>query len=333
MKLRRIFHPTDFSPTAAVALRFALETARRFEAELHVGHVVYGDREYWDDDDLDHLNDGDLERRLREHVFSEMVRMNWEHDHAVRLHYPVIRHATPDSGILRFARAQRVDLIVLGMHGRRGVRRFLLGSVASRVLHGAHTDLVVVPFGHRAPADGRILAPVDLCDRSAPLIRSAAELAWRVNAPLDLLHVLDLPLRPQQRREGVMGGELKSLTEVAAERLEILAREVENRKKTLVHVKSGSPGATILQFVDEHEVRLVMMASSGTSPDERVRRNPKDAAAYHDMRWAIGPVTERVVTHSDVPVWVLKRFSEPSKPKNQGVDVRQYTMSEIAREV
>lgn len=333
MKLRRIFHPTDLSPNAAVALRFSLEIAHRFDAELHVGHVVANGREYWDAEDLDRLDDADLKRRLREYVYAEMVRMNWPRDRDVRTRFPVIRHETPHAGIVRFARQWDVDLIIVGTHGRRGVRRFLLGSVASRVLHDAHTDLVVVPFGYRERSGGRVLVPVDLCDRSAPLLRNATEVAAKEEARLHLLHVLELPPAAQLLGEETAGAEVRTLPEVAAERLEALASSIDAAVKPLVHVKIGSPAAAILQYVEERDVRLIMMASSGMSPDERLRRYPREKGTYEELRWAIGPVTERVATHSEAPVWVVKKFAEPSWRGNEGVEKAQYTMAEIAREV
>ncbi len=333
MKLRRIFHPTDFSPCAAVALRFALETALHCNAELRVGHVIFGGREYWDEDGLENLDDSDLERRLREYVFSEMVRMGWEHVQAVPVSYEVIRHATADSGIVRFARARHVDLIVLGTHGRRGVRRFLLGSVASRVLHDAHTNVVVVPFGYRERDGGRILVPVDFADRSVPLLRAADAVARRLEVPVDLLHVLDISPRMAFMGEGEIKTYASSLTTVAEERLNGLAENVTAKTKAMVHVESGSPAATILRYTEEHDVRLVMMASSGMSPDERILRYPKQKAQYEELRWAVGPVTERVATYSEVPVFVVKRFVEPLRRTVAGVDENQYTMAEIAKKI
>lgn len=66
MEIRRIFHPTDFSRGADAALRYAIDTALRFEAHLLVGHVVYGGRAYWDGQVVQ--DDGDVYATLREHV-------------------------------------------------------------------------------------------------------------------------------------------------------------------------------------------------------------------------------------------------------------------------
>lgn len=331
MKLRRIFHPTDFSPNAAVALRFALEVAHSFRAELHTGHVVFGGGDYGDDGQTDDLSDGELEKRLREYVYSEMVKMNWDRVPPVRRRYFVIRHETPDGGIVHHASSAGIDLIVLGTHGRRGVRRLLLGSVATRVLHAAQRDVVIVPSHHRQLERARILVPVDLGDRSEPVIRAAGETARRMNATVDLLHVLEPGSDSLIRRFGE-NAEIRSLEDVIEARMAAMAAGT-TKEKTKVRVVSGQPAPAILDYAADHEVGFVMMASSGMSPEAMVRQHPVQNASIDELRWIISPVTERVVTHADVPVWVLKRFVVPGRPGDQGVDKDQYTMAEIAREV
>lgn len=331
MKPRRIFHPTDFSPNAVVALRFALEAAHSFRAELHIGHVVFGGTESWDDDQAGHLRDGEHEKHLREYVYSEMVKMSWNSVPPVRLHYPVIRHETPDGGITEYAGSAGIDLIVLGTHGRRGVRRFLLGSVAARVLHAAKSDVVVVPSLYRHVEHARILVPVDLFDRSEPVLRAAGETARLMNGTVDLLHVLEPESDSLIRRSGG-NPEIRSLEDVILDQLTVMAESIRN-EKTRVRIVPGQPAAAILEYAADNEVGFVMMASSGMSPDARLRRHPEQSVSSEEVRWIISPVTERVVTHADVPVWVVKRFPEPRRPGDQGVDNHQYTMAEIAREL
>ena len=56
----------------------------------------------------------------------------------------IVENRVPHEGILETATAQRVDLIVMGSHGRRGIQRFLLGSVTQRVLSHAEVPVLVV---------------------------------------------------------------------------------------------------------------------------------------------------------------------------------------------
>ena len=71
----------------------------------------------------------------------------------------------PAEQILRYAAAESIDLIVVGTHGRTGVSRVLLGSVAERVIRGAACPVLVVPTSHLRPSLEASTLPGVLADR------------------------------------------------------------------------------------------------------------------------------------------------------------------------
>lgn len=310
MTVRRIFHPTDFSPSADVALRFALQLAVRLDTELYIGHVLYGGRSYWDADAAPSPEDIDVETRLRESLVHRLQQMPHDHVDRMRPTYHVIRHEAPARGIISFAEQHDVDVIVLGMHGRRGIRRLLLGSVAFEVLHSAQTDVIVVPDHYAEDRGGRILVPLDLYERSGEVVAAAGKMSSILNTPLDLMHVLDLPESLQMRPDPSLRPDMSNLRQVVEERLDMLTEVMDPGVIVTLHVETGRPAGTIVKYVNEHSVRFVVMASAGMSPAERIRRDPGEGNDSKDLRWAIGRVTERVVSHSAVPVWVVKRFAD-----------------------
>jgi nucleotide-binding universal stress UspA family protein len=95
--------------------------------------------------------------------------------------------------IAAFATANRVDLIMMPTHGLGVFRRFLMGSVTSRVLHdaacpvwtAAHTDTPRAPHVPRT-----VMCAVDGTPRSAALLRCADHFCHAVNARLRVLHVV-----------------------------------------------------------------------------------------------------------------------------------------------
>jgi nucleotide-binding universal stress UspA family protein len=114
---------TDFSEGAEAAFRVAVEYARALHARLHLLHV------YWS-------SEVDVTRLLA--------------DAAARAgpDVPVTVAGTggdPAEEILRYTARHPIDLIVVGTHGRTGVSRVLLGSVAERVMRGARCPVLVVP--------------------------------------------------------------------------------------------------------------------------------------------------------------------------------------------
>src|SRR5450631_742696 len=147
----------DFSDLANRALREAIELAcRRNDAEVHVLSVVPGpnlDPQYQvpayaiatnQDDNLE----GAIER-LRAHVQAEFEAFDEglaDRPHGGSLR--VVSHARVDSpvlGIVQLAADLAADLIVVGTHGRQGIARALMGSVAESTVRHAHCPVLVIP--------------------------------------------------------------------------------------------------------------------------------------------------------------------------------------------
>jgi nucleotide-binding universal stress UspA family protein len=141
---RRIVHPSDFSPASRPALRKAIELAKSHRAQLFVVHVLsmlpvipdtYVAPTVWDD----------LERGQQITARRQLARLVATAKAAgVRASGVVLDIGVTHERIVRFARARRADLIVMGTHGRSGLTRALLGSVASRVLATARCPVLTV---------------------------------------------------------------------------------------------------------------------------------------------------------------------------------------------
>lgn len=95
----------------------------------------------------------------------------------------------PATSIVSHAKAQGADLIVVGTHGRTGVERLVLGSVAESVIGSAGCSVLVARSA--APSDGGILAGCDLAARMDPVIGLAGLFSRALSAPLTLLHALE----------------------------------------------------------------------------------------------------------------------------------------------
>jgi len=131
---RTILHPTDFSTTSNRAFGTALTLAKRLRAELRLVHVVAPPAVLIEDSFMSRMTyetattgaRRDAERRLRP-LLAKARKARVRSSAAVL-------EGTPFEEIVREARRQRADLIVMGTHGRTGVARFFLGSVTARVL-------------------------------------------------------------------------------------------------------------------------------------------------------------------------------------------------------
>ncbi len=138
MQLKKILMPTDFSACANAALAHAVDLAEQFDAELHLLHVVVLHQD--DPHSPGHSFPGleELHQRMEEAASSEMKRSVDERRAAgLKIVEAQTRHIAAAPAILDYAAREDVDLIVLGTHGRRGLRRFLLGSVTEEVVRSA----------------------------------------------------------------------------------------------------------------------------------------------------------------------------------------------------
>jgi nucleotide-binding universal stress UspA family protein len=147
----RILVPTDFGPTSGLALRYGRELARTFGSSLHVLHAI---------SDLVTLHTlpptyvTDIAGLQREREAAARQRLETELGSGpgaagIKTTMVVVMSATPASAIVSYADEHRVDLIVMGTHGRSAVANLLLGSVAEKVVRTAHCPVLTVRHPER----------------------------------------------------------------------------------------------------------------------------------------------------------------------------------------
>jgi nucleotide-binding universal stress UspA family protein len=148
IKLQRILHPTDFSAYSAEAVAYARAFAERFDAELHLLHVL----------EL-HLSSTPtfgaglaLPSQIHESrkaADKELTRvLDVESQQGKRI-VRATAEGAPFLEIIRYAKENGIDLIVMGTHGRSGLSHVLMGSVAERVVRKSPCPVLTVrPGGH-----------------------------------------------------------------------------------------------------------------------------------------------------------------------------------------
>jgi universal stress protein A len=142
MNAQRILFPTDFSHDNEAALQYASSLARETGAILYVVHVdeavaiapAMGDAVAYYYAQTTAMDRSEIRERLSS-VVPTISDVQFEH------HYLV---GAPAEEILRFAEREGVDLIVMATHGRSGLARLLMGSVAEGVMRGAKCPIIIV---------------------------------------------------------------------------------------------------------------------------------------------------------------------------------------------
>ena len=137
-RITHILVPADFSPASDAALAWARDLAQQYAARVSLLHVVTDPRAVgmWTPEVYVPANAETQERLLRE--ARERLERALPADERSRFAVTIdARLGDVAENILETARAQHVDLIVMGTHGRHGLAHLLLGSVAERVLRDA----------------------------------------------------------------------------------------------------------------------------------------------------------------------------------------------------
>lgn len=137
--ISRVLFPTDFSETANLALKRAVALVEDFDAELFVLHVV--------DDTLisTHVQTERelILKELRAHALEEMKKGLPVHLLENFDTVGAVKRGEPGKAIAAYAETHACDLIVMGSHGRTGVKRALLGSVADKVVRQAKCGVFI----------------------------------------------------------------------------------------------------------------------------------------------------------------------------------------------
>lgn len=297
MHIRRILVPTDFSPAAEHALHWALHFAKKYDATLHLLHVMADYDRAWFGAEEETPPAAAREEAFEEEVHAGLEQFVAEADkQGVAARYEVQYSLDVADTILEAAEAEGVDLIVTGTHGREGLSHVILGSVAEAVVRRADRPVLTVRTeAPEAPDVQRMLAPVDFSEPSKTALRFAKDVAAAFRARLDLLFVAEARTVPVFSDTGIPRlNTLKMDPEIvkdAGRALEQLNGNVGGPDvEAHGHVAEGTVPEQIVRFAATHEVDLIVLATRGLSGLDR---------------WLLGSVTQRVVRTAPCPVLTL----------------------------
>jgi nucleotide-binding universal stress UspA family protein len=146
-RFKRILFCTDFSESADAAFDFAVDAAiRRPGSTLYILHVIHEpDAQFWrsylyEVEDVDEQAKRAIDVKIAESYCARVP---------AGVSVQVEVRAGPDATtVLQFAEEARIDVIVLGRHGRGGVQKALFGSVAEKIVRKARCAVLVVPLDY-----------------------------------------------------------------------------------------------------------------------------------------------------------------------------------------
>ena len=275
---KQIILATDFTSVSEAAARHAARIAEVSGAGLL---VMYADRFIPPIDFVEMPASYFLDQseQLRELVEQRMAEYADTHFPGVRYESRVVVDA-PEIAIVDQARAWDSALIVMGTHGRSGLRRVLLGSVSDAVIHQAHCPVLTVRCSDEENGCpdferyGRVVCPVNWSSVAHAALERAADLAGRFDSELIVLHVVEdaSDLDPDDTLE-----RLRAWVPAA----------LRDRCRYRELVLGGNAAERILDFAAETSADLLVIGAQ--------HRRFRDATV-------IGTTTERVTRHATIPV-------------------------------
>jgi len=282
LSLKNILLPTDFSPASQAALPFAQSLARTYGSTILVAHAIAPE----------------LRRQVvTDHIPEEeaAVRQNAQENLGAFANDPGfaglpckkllnrgdVAYVIPD-----MIAEHEVDLVVLGTHGRRGVRKIILGSEAEKIYRSATCPVLII--GPRVPpaadwSPRQILCPVDPADDPEPTLHYALSLAEEHQSRFVLMEAI--PLVPWQHREAIR--------ERAHHELEnLIPEQSKDWCKPECVVRWEHPAEAILHEAQTRGVDLIVMS---------VHRSR--ISSWSHLPW---PIASEVVSRASCPVLTIR---------------------------
>jgi nucleotide-binding universal stress UspA family protein len=288
--IKRILYATDLSPISEPAWQEAREFGRLFDAEILLVHVVplvmLPLEGYFPPQMYDELVQG--ARREAEAGFDRLLASVVGSGLKTRIR---LEDGAPAERILAVANEEQADVVIVGTHGRAGLQRAILGSVADRLVRQAPCPVLTVEPTLGDKAGGKIRRICYATDFS-PTARAAwpwvVSIASAADAEIDLLHVTFPPVPDRHLSAETLGRIAQTLHEQG--RLEVqgfLERSPFPDDRINVRLSHGDPGEQIVHQAQARSADLIVMGTHGRSGV---------------VRWMLGSVAHHVIQAATCPV-------------------------------
>lgn len=291
--IKTILIPLDGSETAEAILPFAQEVATKAGADTVLVTAIQ------------QVGVWDAALTLQVLDKEEQAALDYLNDHVKKLGSKArARVVRGDAGtaVLDAADEEKADLIAISTHGRSGLRRFLFGSVATKLLEGAKAPVLFLrpkegeDKGAPGPVVKKILVPLDGSDVSMSILPTVEEFAKLMGATLVLFHAVQ-PITAYPGFEMGAGAAMATvIDELQEQAKQILARAAEQVKARGVDVTTATCLDTsvegILRAGDDLKVDLIAIGTHGRGGLGRA---------------VLGSVADGVVRRSeDIPCLVVR---------------------------
>jgi nucleotide-binding universal stress UspA family protein len=283
LSLKNILLATDFSPGSETAVKYAQAIARRHSSRVHTIHVNSPDSYNLLDPDAFAITFNGPEANSNN--LADVL-------HGLLTGLPSqtpLRQGAVWEVISDVVKRNEIDLLVLASHGRHGIPRLVLGSVAEEVFRNVSCPVLTVgpdvkPCSNREMKIKKVLLATHFeAGSTAPT--HAAQLCNEFGAELTVLHVAD---------ENKVAANGKNGRELAQQLNSVVPPEACLWRKPVCVLKYGLPSANILEVAQQMGADLIVLGA----------RHPEPARINSHLPWA---TAARVIAEAECPVLTVRQ--------------------------
>ena len=211
-----------------------------------------------------------------------------------------VERGTPADVIIEKAALDPGTLIAMATHGRSGVNRWLLGSVAEKVLRGSRNPLFLIRANEEDARDftatiKSIMVPLDGSALAESVLPTVVEVAQALDLEVVLCRAYEIDQSAYYGQDEFVPNYKEMLGQLKENAENYLSKSAESLERAGLHkvawiALAGSGAEQIADYSRQHSDAMVIMCTHGRSGVSR---------------WVLGSVTEKVVRHSSDPVLVL----------------------------
>ena len=296
ISVQNVLFATDFSATSEAAMPYAAAICRHFSSTLHTVHVLSDASLLLMNGGVDYVSMGTIYEDAHTEVKEKLDHLSESFEGIPHRNY--VRHGRVWKNLSAIIEENSIDLIVLGTHGRTGLGKLLLGSVAEDILRHAKCPVLTVgpKVSGRAklpafPDRKRDLAPPELELREivcatnfAPIAERVAQealaLAAEFNARLSIMHVIE-DYAGLREKPGPIDDAVSRLKELVAG-----PTTLQYAPETVLEF--GNPAECILKVASAREADMIVLGAR-PSLDVGTTHSPW-SSAHHVIANAHCPV-------------------------------------------
>jgi nucleotide-binding universal stress UspA family protein len=286
LQVEKILIPLDGSNEAESVLSYVRNLAPQFNSHVYILGVGIGRK-------TRRVN------RLLEDYINRIV--NELHVHNIKSE-PVILYGTAAEKILDFTTEKEIDLIIMATHGRSGITRWWMGSVAEKVISEATAPVLLIRSKRRKTKGTvdklesihKILAPLDGSDIGEVALPYAEAVAANSRATINLIQIISPPGTVEAN---LLGGPdwrkfVNAMRDAGESYLKSIAERLNGKDiKVICEVLTGDPADKIVEYATAQGVNLIAMSTHGRTGLSR---------------WVLGSVADKVLHEARIPILLVR---------------------------